>query len=38
MINKLKVGSKYTRKEIYKIVSGKDKMPFDWQQTGYGNL
>lgn len=36
MINKLKVGSKYTRKEIYKIVSGKDKMPFDWQQTGYG--
>ena len=31
-------GTRYTRREVYKIATGKDKMPFDFQQTGYGTV
>ena len=30
--------TKYTRREVYKIATGKEKMPFDFQQTGYGTV
>ena len=38
-VHNFKVGSNYTRAEIYKIVTGKTgKMPFNFQQTGYDRI